>query len=88
MVLEPIGNHCRGAEFTNENHPINTAVHTQFSKIASEMKGFYFGRFDLKAKREIDLETGDFLHVMEVNGTTSEAGHIYSMGFGALKASL
>jgi len=86
LLLEPIGNHCRGTEFTNENHLINERVSEQFTRIADRMDGFYFGRFDLKAKREIDLETGEFLHIMEVNGTTSEAGHIYSKGFGVWNA--
>lgn len=86
LILEPIGNHCRGTEFTNKNALINQKVHEQFTQIAERMDGFYFGRFDLKAKRELDLETGEFLHIMEVNGTTSEAGHIYSQGFGVLNA--
>jgi len=86
MLLEPIGNHCRGTEFTNENRLITKAVSEQFSRIGGEMEGFYFGRFDLKAKQESDLETGEYLHIMEVNGTTSEAGHIYSRGFGVWNA--
>ncbi len=85
-LLEPIGNHCRGTEFTNENHRINDAVHRVFSEIAREMQGFYFGRFDLKVSDPGDLETGKHIRVLEVNGTTSEAGHIYSRNYGVFRA--
>lgn len=83
---EPIGNHCRGTEFTNENHLISEQVHALFSQIAGQMEGFYIGRFDLKAKNENALLSGDGLHILEVNGTTSEPGHIYSRGYGILNA--
>ncbi len=81
VLLEPIGNHCRGTEFTNENALISDAVHAQFDAIAKAMPGFYIGRFDLKAGSPKDLETGERLHILEVNGTTSEAGHIYDRDY-------
>ena len=50
VLLEPIGNHCRGTRFINFNHVINEDLNTAFDKISLPIKGFYYGRFDLKAK--------------------------------------
>ncbi|MBI1221142.1 MAG: hypothetical protein GC180_00950 [Bacteroidetes bacterium] len=86
ILAEPIGNHSRGTEFTNENHLISEAVNQLFSSISLQMDGFYYGRFDIKVKSEKDLETGENLHILEVNGTTSEAGHIYSRNYGIYNA--
>lgn len=86
ILLEPIGNHCRGTEFTNENHLINEKMNECFSTISRQMKGFYIGRFDLKAESVDSLYTGEGLHIMEVNGTTSEPGHIYDVDYSLIKA--
>ncbi|MCU0447191.1 MAG: hypothetical protein MUE85_20030 [Microscillaceae bacterium] len=76
-LLEPIGNHCRGTEFINANHLINSQLHQIFSEIALGIDGFYYGRFDLKVKSYEDLAQGKNIKIMELNGISSEPGHVY-----------
>ena len=77
IVLEPIGNHCRGTRFIDNNFLINEKLDTVFDKICLPIKGFYYGRFDLKVKCIEDLYKGENIKIMELNGASSEPGHIY-----------
>lgn len=86
VLLEPIGNHCRGTRFINFNHIINEQLNTSFDKICSPIKGFYYGRFDLKVKSIGDLQKGTSIKIMELNGASSEPGHIYDTSFTLFKA--
>ena len=83
--LVPFGNHCRGAKFLNGNHLINEQLVESFDKIASNIEGFYFGRFDLKCKSYEALNRGE-VKIMELNGAGSEPGHIYHPGTSIFKA--
>jgi len=85
LVLEPIGNHCRGTAFLNGNHLINRALVKTFDKIALDIEGFYFGRFDLKCNSIEDLYQGK-VKIMELNGAGSEPAHIYHPGTPISKA--
>lgn len=76
-ILEPIGNHCRGTKFVNANHLIDARLHTVFSKIADSFDGFYYGRFDIKVDSIEDLYAGKNIRIMELNGVSSDPGHIY-----------
>ncbi len=86
MLLEPIGNHCRGTKFLNGNDLINTQLVYVFDNISKNMEGFYFGRFDLRVKSLDDLYNGKNIRIMEVNGTTSEPAHIYDPNHKLLSA--
>lgn len=86
MLIEPIGNHCRGTEFINRNDWISEQVHLVFDKVSAPVTGFYYGRFDLKIKNMDDLHTGKYLKVMELNGVSSEPAHIYDAGYSLLQA--
>ena len=77
LIVEPIGNHCRGTRFINRNDLINAQLLKVFDDIASQIDGFYYGRFDLKVKTIDDLYQGRTIKIMEVNGVTSEPAHIY-----------
>ena len=79
QLIEPIGNHCKGTAFIYGNHLITNEMIAAFDTIASGINGFYFGRFDVKCSSDEDLQKGINIKVMEVNGTTSEPGHIYDM---------
>jgi hypothetical protein len=85
ILLEPIGNHCRGTQFINANALINPNLVEAFKAIAQTIPGFYIGRFDVKAASIEDFLQGRNIKVMELNGITSEPGHIYHPGRGALK---
>jgi len=76
-VLEPIGNHCRGTKFIDNNFLINEKLNEVFDRICLPIKGFYYGRFDLKVKSIADLYIGKNIRIMELNGASSEPGHIY-----------
>lgn len=76
ILLEPIGNHCRGTKFVNANKLIDKGLEDIFYKLVTQMPEFYYGRFDVKAKSLESLKEGQF-KIMEVNGISAEPGHIY-----------
>lgn len=75
--LEPIGNHCRGTKFIDNNFLITEQLNQVFDNICLPIKGFNYGRFDLKVKSLEDLYQGKNIKIMELNGASSEPGHIY-----------
>ena len=85
-LLEPIGNHCRGTRFIDNNFLINKQLVDVFNEISLDIKGFYFGRFDLKVKSIEDLYQGKNIKIMELNGASSEPGHIYDSSNSVFKA--
>lgn len=86
ILLEPIGNHCKGTRFINGNHLINERLNLVFNEISKDMNGFYYGRFDLKVKSLDDLYKGNNIKILELNGASSEPGHIYDSSVGLLQA--
>jgi hypothetical protein len=76
-LLEPIGNHCRGTMFIDDNHLISENLNAVFDRIAAPIEGFHFGRFDLKVRSVEDLLVGRTIRILELNGASSEPGHIY-----------
>jgi hypothetical protein len=83
--LVSIGNHCLGTTFLNANHLITPKMHESFNRISSKVKGFYFGRYDLRCKSFEDLEAGNVM-IVELNGCGAEPAHIYHPGFSFWKA--
>ena len=75
--LSQVGTHSLGALFLNGADLISPELLDGVEAIIKEYRGFYFGRFDLKARSEEDLKAGRNLKVIELNGLTSEATHIY-----------
>jgi hypothetical protein len=84
--LEPIGNHCKGTKFLSGMDLLNAQLVTVFDDIAKGIDGFYFGRFDLKVRTVEDLYKGETIKILELNGVTSEPGHIYDPSFSLRKA--
>lgn len=85
-TLEPIGNHCRGTRFIDNIFLINDKVNRVFDTICIPINGFYYGRFDLKVKSIEDLYEGKNIKIMELNGASSEPGHIYDSANTLFKA--
>jgi hypothetical protein len=81
LLLEPIGNHCRGTSFKNANAIIDDQLVSVFDTLSKQIEGFYFGRFDLKCTSVEALMKGEGISIMELNGAGSEQGHIYQPGF-------
>ena len=76
-LLEPIGNHCRGTMFLDNNFLINKQLDKIFDVIALPIEGFHYGRFDMRVSNIEDLYAGKNIRIMELNGVSSEPGHIY-----------
>ena len=77
VPLAKLGSHCRGALFLNGSHLITPQLEAEIHRIASTFQGFHFGRFDLRCPDEETLKRGEGIRVIELNGLTSEATHIY-----------
>ncbi len=86
VLLEPIGNHCRGTKFINANALINDTLHEVFNKIALPIEGFHYGRFDMRVRSLEDLYEGKNIRIMELNGVSSEPGHIYDPSYSLWRA--
>ena len=85
MELVSIGNHCLGTKFLDANHLITDRLSESFDRISKQVDGFYFGRYDLRAASEKDLEDGKVM-IMELNGCGAEPSHIYQPGFSLFAA--
>jgi len=85
LELVSIGNHCLGTTFLDFNHLINEKLTASFDAISRQIKGFYFGRYDLRCASREDLENGK-VKIMELNGCGAEPAHIYHPGSSLMKA--
>jgi hypothetical protein len=85
MELVSIGNHCLGTKFLDGNHLITDKLIASFDRISKQVKGFYFGRYDLRCASLQDLENGN-IKIMELNGCGAEPAHIYHPGASLRKA--
>ena len=77
VSLGVIGNHVKGTAFIDGNHLIDRQLTSTFDKIAQEIEGFNYGRFDIKCNSLEDLKKGENLKILEINGVCSEPAHIY-----------
>ena len=77
VVLEPIGNHCRGTLFLNANEKISKELEDYFIGLIEMMEGIHYGRFDLKCASIDGIGKGEDIKVLEFNGVASEPAHIY-----------
>ena len=77
VILEPIGNHCRGTAFIDYGHLINDKLNEVFDNLSKQIEGFNYGRFDLKVRSIEDLYLGKTIQIMELNGLTADAAHIF-----------
>jgi membrane protein DedA with SNARE-associated domain len=86
ISLVQLGTHCRGAVFLDGQRLATPALAAAMDRIASRYEGFHFGRFDLRAPDLDAVAEGRNLRVIEVNGLTSEATHIYDPGLSLFNA--
>ena len=77
VQLVEIGTHCRGAIFLNGGDTITPALEEVIDRIARSFDGFFFGRFDIRVPSRQDFMAGRNMKIVELNGVTSEATHIY-----------
>ncbi|MEP0985932.1 hypothetical protein [Ekhidna sp.] len=86
IVVEPIGNHCRGTMFLNDNAEIDERLNEAFNVLADQISDFYFGRFDLRCDSYEDLRELRNFKILELNGAGAEPGHIYQPGYSLITA--
>lgn len=71
------GSHSRGCIFKNGNAYITPALTSRLDEIFDDYPGYHFGRLDVKFKHIDDLMAGKNFDILEMNGASSEAGHIW-----------
>jgi hypothetical protein len=72
-----VGNHCKGSIFENGTHLVTPALTEVFEGIARAMPGFHFGRIDVRFASLPALLRGEGFRIIEINGSGSEATHIW-----------
>ena len=77
IVLTEIGNHSKGTQFLNGNHLINNELDHFINDVCKQIKGWYYGRLDIKYKDYDSLLKAKDFKILEVNGIISEPTHIY-----------
>jgi membrane protein DedA with SNARE-associated domain len=76
VPLVEVGSHCRGAVFHNGADLWTPALEQAVDCLSKHHPGFFFGRFDLRAASIEEFQAGRF-QVIELNGVSAEAAHIY-----------
>ncbi len=80
IQLVEIGNHCRGTVFLDGGEHRTPELEAAIEALARRFEGFHFGRFDLRVPSVEQFRAGAGLRILELNGVTSEATHIYAPG--------
>ncbi len=71
------GSHSRGTIFKNGNEFITDKMRDLFDDITKDIPEFYFGRIDVRFKSMADLENGENVKILEINGATGEVTHVW-----------
>ncbi|MCI0349229.1 MAG: hypothetical protein L0Z53_07385, partial [Acidobacteriales bacterium] len=86
VQLVELGTHCRGAVFLDGSWVRTEALEAAIDRISKMYDGFCFGRYDIRTPCVEDFKQGRNFKVVELNGVTSEATHIYDPKNSLLKA--
>ena len=86
LPLVELGTHCRGAVFLDGGRHATEELLETLERLSAGFEGFYFGRYDVRVPSVEALRAGRGLKVIELNGMTSEATHIYDPEGGLLDA--
>ncbi len=86
LILEQVGNHCRGTMFLNRNDQIDPAITGVILGLLGSMPGVHYGRFDMRVGSWASLRQGKDIRVLEFNGASADPAHIYQPGYSLLKA--
>ena len=77
-----IGTHSLGSLFLDGSQTHTPELESRFSTIAQSHKGFYFGRFDIRAPSIEHLKTGKEIKILELNALFGEMTHIWDRRLG------
>ena len=86
IPLVDVGAHTRGTIFTDRRDLISEALRRRLDQFADGFPGFHFGRFDVVATSSEALQQGRDFKILELNGLTAEAAHIYDPRYGVWQA--
>jgi len=86
VTLVELGTHCRGAVFLDGSRLLTEELERRIDSISQGFRGFYFGRYDIRCPDIDDLQAGRNFKIIELNGVTSEATHIYDPEIGLFRA--
>ena len=86
VPLTEVGAHSRGTIFLDANDLHTPELERAINAICAAYDGFDFGRFDIRAPSAEALQRGEGIRVLEVNGVTSEATHMYDRRYGFFAA--
>lgn len=84
--LTELGTHSRGALFLNGEAFRTQALEDTIDRISRGYEGFFFGRYDIRVASGEAFQQAQSLQIVELNGVTSEATHIYDPNIGVLEA--
>lgn len=71
------GSHSRGAIFRDGNRFITPALERKLDEVLNGFEGFHYGRLDIKFRDIQSLMQGEAFDILEINGASSEAAHIW-----------
>lgn len=80
VILTDLGTHCRGARFERGFDIRTHELESFIDAVSRSFDGFYFGRFDVRGPNDEAFREAKNLKIIELNGATSEATHIYHPG--------
>ena len=86
VELTEVGAHSRGTIFLDANDLHTPELEQAMNATCAAYDGFDFGRFDIRVPSAEALQRGEGLKVLEVNGVTSEATHMYDPRYGFFAA--
>jgi hypothetical protein len=86
VSLGDLGTHCRGALFLDGRGVLTHELECAFDELSKGFDGFYFGRYDVHVSSVAEFKRGAGFKVIELNGVTSEATHIYDPNVGLIEA--
>jgi hypothetical protein len=71
------GSHSRGSIFRNGNQYITPKLTEKLDQILQDVPGYHYGRLDIKFDNLNDFMNGEKFTILEINGASSEAAHIW-----------
>ena len=61
----------------DETDRVTDKLETLVDSVCTQVKGFYYGRLDIRFKSLSELENGQNFSIIEINGAGAEPTHIY-----------
>lgn len=86
VPLVELGTHSRGALFLDGAELATPALAATIDRVSRAYPGFFFGRYDVRTDSLEAFQQGRGFQIVELNGLTAEATHIYDPRHGVLDA--